>query len=96
MMVQGEYDGKEGRGFSPGGASLHSCLSGHGPDAQTFKKASSADLKPVKVGDGSLAFMFKSSLIMGVSDWAYHSTALQATYNHDSWGGLRSNFIRLS
>jgi homogentisate 1,2-dioxygenase len=93
--VQGEYDGKEGGGFSPGGASLHSCLSGHGPDAQTHEKASNAELKPIKVGDGSMAFMFESSLMMGVSDWAYRSSGkLQAAYSQDSWGGLKSNFKR--
>ena len=31
---------REGRGFVPGGASLHNCMSGHGPDAETFEKAS--------------------------------------------------------
>lgn len=37
------YDAKEG--FVPGGASLHSCMSPHGPDADTFLKASAEDLK---------------------------------------------------
>ena len=27
----------------PGGASLHNCMSGHGPDAGTFEKAIAAD-----------------------------------------------------
>jgi hypothetical protein len=41
-LVHGAYDAKA-EGFVPGGASLHNCMSGHGPDAATFDKASSAD-----------------------------------------------------
>ena len=38
-LVHGAYDAKA-EGFVPGGASLHNCMSGHGPDAATFEKAS--------------------------------------------------------
>jgi homogentisate 1,2-dioxygenase len=41
-LIHGAYDAKA-EGFVPGGASLHNCMSGHGPDAATFDKASSAD-----------------------------------------------------
>ena len=37
-LIHGVYDAKS-RGFVPGGASLHNCMSGHGPDAATFAKA---------------------------------------------------------
>ena len=57
--ICGTYDAKE-KGFIPGASSLHSCMSGHGPEGEVFEKASSADLKPSKVGEGSLAFMFET------------------------------------
>src|SRR6266446_7601550 len=38
-LIHGVYDAKA-EGFLPGGASLHNCMSGHGPDAETFTKAS--------------------------------------------------------
>ena len=41
-LIHGVYDAKA-EGFVPGGASLHNCMSGHGPDAETFEKASAAD-----------------------------------------------------
>ena len=41
-LIHGVYDAKA-EGFVPGGASLHNCMSGHGPDAATFEKASAAD-----------------------------------------------------
>lgn len=58
-LICGTYDAKTDGGFQPAGASLHNIMSGHGPDADAFEKASNADLKPTKVGEGSMAFMFE-------------------------------------
>ena len=38
-LIHGVYDAKA-EGFVPGGGSLHNCFSAHGPDAATFRKAS--------------------------------------------------------
>lgn len=38
-LVHGAYDSKA-EGFSPGRASLLNSMTGHGPDAETFEKAS--------------------------------------------------------
>ena len=43
--IAGTYDAKE-KGFSAGASSLHSCMSGHGPETEVFEKASNAELKP--------------------------------------------------
>ena len=43
-LVFGAYDAKA-EGFVPGGASLHNCMAGHGPDAETFERASHAELE---------------------------------------------------
>ena len=48
-LIEGVYDAKEGGGFVPGGSSLHNCMSGHGPDADTYAKMTKADLKPTKI-----------------------------------------------
>ncbi|PKS10910.1 hypothetical protein jhhlp_002668 [Lomentospora prolificans] len=71
-LITGGYDAKVGGedGFQPGGASLHNVMAAHGPDAATFEAASTADLAPQKVGSGSMAFMFESSLMLGVTDWS--------------------------
>jgi len=66
-MVWGKYDAKVG--FQPGGASLHSIMTPHGPDAVTCAKASSATLSPEKF-DAGLAFMFESSCFLRVSRFA--------------------------
>ena len=50
-LIYGKYEAKEG-GFMPGGASLHSMMTPHGPDMPAFEKASKAELKPVRL-DGT-------------------------------------------
>ena len=70
-----------GGGFRPAGASLHNVMSGHGPDAAAASKASdpvnapTATATPQKVGMGSLAFMFESCLILGVTGWGVDAAA---------------------
>ncbi len=49
-LIHGTYDAKA-EGFRPGGASLHNCMSPHGPDAETFEKASTAELAPQYLGN---------------------------------------------
>lgn len=93
-LIHGDYDAKIGGGFKPAGASLHNVMSAHGPDGATHVAASEAELKPVKVGTGSMAFMFESCLMVGVTDWALTKCKkVQEAYNMDSWEGLKPNFI---
>ena len=47
-LIKGVYEAKEG-GFMPGGASLHSMMTPHGPDDKAFNKATTAELKPVRL-----------------------------------------------
>ena len=94
-LIQGEYDAKTGGGFQPAGASLHNVMSAHGPDASTFEKASNAELKPMKVGEGSMAFMFESSLMVGVTDWGLKQCKkVQENYNAESWESIEPHFKR--
>jgi homogentisate 1,2-dioxygenase len=88
-LVFGEYDAKA-EGFLPGGASLHNCMSGHGPDAETFEKASKAELKPVKL-DNTLAFMFETGLPVRPTKFALETKILQHEY-FECWQGLKKNF----
>ncbi len=57
-LIHGAYDAKAD-GFAPGGLSLHNLMSGHGPDVASWKAASEAELKPVKI-DATMAFMVES------------------------------------
>ncbi len=89
-LVTGEYDAKEG-GFAPGGASLHNCMSGHGPDQASYDKAVAADLKPVKL-ENTLAFMFETRFPIRTTEWAQTSPTMQLDYD-DVWTGFAKGDI---
>ena len=86
-LIRGAYDGKA-HGFLPGGGSLHNCMSGHGPDAQTYEAATRAALQPFKVESG-LAFMFETRLVIRPTQFALTSEALQRDYDV-AWEGLKA------
>src|SRR6266436_2274148 len=88
-LLKGVYDAKA-EGFLPGGASLHNCMSAHGPDAETFARASTAELKPHKL-DNTLAFMFESRFAMRLTRYAMESSELQHDY-FEGWQGLKRHF----
>jgi homogentisate 1,2-dioxygenase len=88
-LIRGQYDAKA-EGFLPGGASLHNCMSGHGPDADTFERAGKADLKPHYI-DGTLAFMFETRLPVQLTRFALESKILQHEY-YECWQSLKKNF----
>lgn len=52
-LIKGRYEAKE-QGFLPGGATLHSMMTPHGPDAECFEKASRSKLEPERVADGTM------------------------------------------
>ena len=82
-LIYGAYDAKAD-GFAPGGLSLHNLMSGHGPDVESWKKASEAELKPAKV-DNTLAFMVETC-------WPYRATQFamdRAQPDYDlAWAGF--------
>ena len=88
-LVYGAYDAKA-EGFLPGGGSLHNCMSGHGPDAATFERASSAELAPQRI-DNTLAFMFESRYVIRPTRFALEAPQLQKDYL-ECWQGLRKQF----
>ena len=90
-LICGVYDAKS-TGFVPGGSSLHNCMSGHGPDAATFDKASAADTSiPSHIKD-TMAFMFESRSILKPTRNALEGTPrLQGDYlSH--WLELKKRF----
>jgi homogentisate 1,2-dioxygenase len=90
-LIRGVYDAKA-EGFLPGGGSLHNAMSGHGPDAATFDRASRAELAPQKI-DATLAFMFESRYVIHPTLEALASPRLQRDYQA-CWQGLAKHFPR--
>ena len=89
-LIHGRYDAKAA-GFSPGGASLHNSMSGHGPDAETFEKASHADISKPDVITDTMAFMFETRHVLRPTRHALESAQLQDDYFR-CWQGLQKHF----
>ena len=82
-LISGAYDAKA-EGFAPGGLSLHNLMSGHGPDVESWRKASASELKPVKI-EGSIAFMVETCWPYRPTDWALDRA--QPDYDQ-AWSGF--------
>jgi len=82
-LIHGAYDAKA-EGFAPGGLSLHNIMSGHGPDLESWQKASEAALEPTKIA-GTMAFMVETC-------WPYRPTRFaldRAQQDYDqAWAGF--------
>ena len=82
-LIHGAYDAKAD-GFAPGGLSLHNLMSGHGPDVESWRKASDAALQPAKI-DNTLAFMVETC-------WPYRPTKFaldRSQHDYDlAWTGF--------
>jgi homogentisate 1,2-dioxygenase len=89
-LIHGAYDAKA-EGFVPGGASLHNCMSGHGPDGPTFDRAVRADTSnPDHIVD-TMAFMFETRCPLRPTRTALESPTLQRDYAL-GWQKLTSHF----
>jgi len=88
-LIRGAYEAKEG-GFVPGGGSLHSCMSAHGPDTTAFEHHSNMpEQKPFKLPD-TMAFMFESTYVFKITDYAQKNFVDHDYYK--CWQQLKSNF----
>ena len=85
-LIHGAYDAKA-EGFVPGGSSLHNCMTGHGPDADTFTKASRADTSVPHYIRDTMAFMFETRGVLHPTEFALNGGLRQADYA-DCWQSL--------
>lgn len=89
-LIHGVYDAKAS-GFEPGGASLHNCMTGHGPDAETFERASRADTRAPQHVTDTMAFMFETRALIRPTPRALALPQRQADYAR-CWQGLARRF----
>jgi len=89
-LIHGVYDAKPSGGFEPGGGSLHSCMTPHGPEAAAFEEASKVTLEPEYLS-ATLAFMFESSYLYKPTHFAMDAGLLQDDY-YKCWQGIKPTF----
>jgi homogentisate 1,2-dioxygenase len=88
-LITGNYEAKGG--FVPGGGSLHSTMTPHGPDAGAFEFGSAETMEPKRVAEGTMAFMFESAYGLQLTKNGNDPQHLDADY-WKCWQGLKSNF----
>ncbi|HWU49633.1 MAG TPA: homogentisate 1,2-dioxygenase [Asticcacaulis sp.] len=84
-LIEGAYDAKSG-GFMPGGASLHTMMSAHGPDRAAHDAAVNAELKPHKI-EGTMAFMWETRHPLQPTQPAMDASWRQVDYDA-CWAGF--------
>ena len=90
-LIRGHYEAKP-TGFRPGGATLHSMMIPHGPDAECFEKNSYNELVPERIAEDTMAFMFESCLGFAPTRWALKECGkVEEDYNK-CWAPLKKNF----
>jgi len=88
-LISGKYIGK-GEGFAPGSASMHNCMSGHGPDAEAYERGRNMELKPQFLDD-TMVFLFETQLPIRPTRFALETELLERDY-YTHWLGLKKNF----
>ena len=88
-LIRGEYDAKK-EGFTPGGVSIHNCMTAHGPDQMSYELATTQKLQP-ETYLNTLAFMFETKDVWQVTELAMDSPARQRDYLN-CWQGLKAHF----
>jgi homogentisate 1,2-dioxygenase len=85
-LIIGKYDAKK-EGFAIGGVSIHNCMTAHGPDSETYAKASQQQLKPAYYAN-TLAFMLETKNPWKVTKMAMEHPSRQKDYTA-CWQGLK-------
>lgn len=90
-LILGRYEAKE-EGFAPGGATLHSMMTPHGPDGNCFEDWTNKELRAMRVAEGTQAFMFESSLGLALTKWGEETCEKVDKSYYKCWHSLKKNF----
>jgi len=91
-LLYGVYGGRSD-GFQPGGASYETGFCPHGVSYDEFKKASEGELKPMRIHEGTIAFMFESSMMFTITDYAMKRSGKLHEHEPKMWDDLKGQFI---
>lgn len=93
-LLYGTYGGSS-HALEPGGLSYEASYMPHGETFETWKDAMTRELKPEKVCQGTMAFMFQIGYQVLLTKWALEgegSKSLHPTPD-DLWEGVRAPFL---
>jgi homogentisate 1,2-dioxygenase len=89
-LISGGYDAKQG--FEPGGASLHPCMTPHGPDTVSYKAAIADPChQPVRF-EGGMAFLWETTCQLELSPYARSTCQHRDVTYATCWSELNATF----
>lgn len=91
-LIYGVYGGRSDD-FQPGGASYETGFCPHGVSYEEFNNASEADLQPMRIHEGTLAFMFETSMMLTITDFALNRTGKLHEHEPKMWDCLKPQFM---
>jgi homogentisate 1,2-dioxygenase len=91
-LLYGNYGGRSD-GFAPGGASYETGFCPHGVSYDQFKMATEAELGPMRVHEDTIAFMFESSMMLTLTDYAIKRSGKLHEHEPKMWDNLKGQFI---
>lgn len=93
-LIYGIYGGSS-HVLEPGGLSYEASYMPHGETFETWKNAMTRELKPEKVCEGTMAFMFQISHQVMLTKWALEGEGSKSLHRSpdDMWEGVRAPFL---
>ncbi|KAJ1302530.1 hypothetical protein OPQ81_002847 [Rhizoctonia solani] len=92
-LIYGNYGGRSDD-FAPGGASYECGHVAHGVSYEVFKEATEAELQPMRISEGTIAFMMESSLMFTLTDYAMKRSGKLHVHNPSMWDNLDAQFLK--
>lgn len=91
-LLYGVYGGRSD-GFQPGGASYETGFCPHGVSYEEFKKATEAELGPMRIHEDTIAFMLESSMMFSITDYAMKRSGKLHVHEPKMWDDLKGQFM---
>ncbi|KIY48782.1 putative homogentisate 1,2-dioxygenase [Fistulina hepatica ATCC 64428] len=91
-LLYGTYGGSS-HVLEPGGLSYEASFMPHGETYETWKEATTVELKPTRVCENTIAFMFHISMKLGITDYALHRSGVLHASPADQWDNLKGHFM---
>lgn len=91
-LIYGDYGGRSDE-FAPGGFSFENSFCPHGVSYDEFKKATETELTPMRIHEGTMAFMFETSMQVTLTDYAMKRTGKLHEHEPKMWDDLKGQFM---
>lgn len=93
-LIYGKYNGSS-HVLEPGGLSYEASYMPHGETYETWKDATSRELKPERVCEDTIAFMFHISVPMFVTKWALRGEGAKSLHpsSPTQWDNAKAPFL---